>query len=163
MDLLFHQVWQLQIQLKRMEPRQRPPQVHAGQRWTVVCWGKKHIFFRYVVEKFVACGGVIRKHQWGWRLLLRWTEGSSVNCLTVRYDPRLWLSSLSCRRWKHLSGSGSTWRRPPPCCEHHKTSATGWSRFWNTRTKAKALFRWYNWSCFTLPGLVSGKIRSLCT
>lgn len=40
--LLFHLLWQPQIQWRSMETRQHHQQLHSGQRWTLECW-KKHI------------------------------------------------------------------------------------------------------------------------
>lgn len=56
----------------------------------------------------------------------------TVSFLTWWCDPRSWLCSLSCMRWKPLGGSGSISQHPLPCCGHHKSPGTDLSKSWST-------------------------------
>lgn len=76
MDLLFHQRWQRQIQLKSMEPRQHPRQLHAGQRWTVVCWKKGKYFGNVWLESLC-------KHPASSRMKKIWETLSGACCWNV--------------------------------------------------------------------------------
>lgn len=61
--------------------------------------------------------------------------------LTMSSDPRFWHSSLRCRWWRDVDGSGSKPPGRPPCGAPHTSRGTCSSRTWNRRELCLLLFQ----------------------